>query len=108
MRAELDLGEGLTLLRQEFHCHYALCEGGGRLGLSMLEKGLARELHLHLAPKILGDNEATPLFDGRASMLMEEALQLRIMSVAASGGYIAIRLRPESPPLMPDRVKEAR
>jgi diaminohydroxyphosphoribosylaminopyrimidine deaminase/5-amino-6-(5-phosphoribosylamino)uracil reductase len=108
MRAELDLSEGLTRLRQEFNCYYTLCEGGGRLGLSLLEKGLARELHLHLAPKILGDNEATPLFDGRASVLMEEALQLRIIAVAASGDDIAIRLRPESPPAVPDREKEAR
>jgi diaminohydroxyphosphoribosylaminopyrimidine deaminase/5-amino-6-(5-phosphoribosylamino)uracil reductase len=105
MRAELDIGEGLAHLRKEYHCHYVLCEGGGRLALSLLEKGLARELHLHLAPKILGDNEATPLFAGRASMLMEEALQLRITDAAPSGNDIAITLRPGSPPDMPDWTK---
>jgi diaminohydroxyphosphoribosylaminopyrimidine deaminase/5-amino-6-(5-phosphoribosylamino)uracil reductase len=105
MRAELDISEGLAHLRREFNCHYALCEGGGRLALSFLEKGLARELHVYLAPKILGDNEATPLFTGRASMLMEEALRLRITSVTPSGSDIAITLRPESRPDMPERKK---
>ena len=100
MRAELDISEGLAHLRKEYHCHYALCEGGGRLALSLLEKGLARELHLHLAPKILGDDEATPLFAGRASMLMEEALQFRITDAVPSGNDIALTLRPGSPPDM--------
>ncbi len=98
MRAELDLAEGLVHLRGELGCHYAMCEGGGRLGLSLLDKGLARELHLHLAPKILGDNEATALFDGRAPILMEEALQLRITEAHTSGADIMLTLRQKSLP----------
>ena len=101
MRAELDLGAGLVQLRKELNCHYVLCEGGGRLGLSLLDKGLARELLLHLAPKILGDNEATPLFDGLAPMHIEEALQLRITDAAASGDDIMITLRPDFAPVLP-------
>ncbi len=98
MRAELTLAEGLAYLRRELHCGYALCEGGGRLGLSLLDKGLARELHLHLAPKILGDNEATPLFDGRAPILMDEALQLRITEARTSGDDIMLTMRPRTQP----------
>ena len=101
MRAELDLTEGLIYLRKELDCHYVLCEGGGRLGLSLLNKGLARELHLHLAPKILGDNEATPLFDGRAPILIDEALQLRIVDAMPSGDDIVITLKPAAPPDLP-------
>lgn len=100
MRAELDLSEGLVSLRRDFNCHYVLCEGGGRLGLSLLDKGLARQLLLHLALKILGDNEATPLFDGRAPMNIEEALQLRITDSAFSGGDITITLRPDFAPVL--------
>lgn len=97
MRASLDLRHGLMYLRNELGCHYALCEGGGRLGLSLLDNGLAGELHLHLAPKILGDNEATPLFDGRSSVVIDEALQLRITDARYSGADIMITLRPVRP-----------
>ena len=93
MRARLSLAEGLIHLRKEFGCHYVLCEGG-RLGLAFLDSGLAREFHLHLAPKILGDNEAIPLFDGRNPLLIEEALQLRITGTRLSGSDIMIFLRP--------------
>ncbi len=94
MRAELSLAEGLVHLRKELDCHYVLCEGGGRLGLALLDSGLAREFHLHLAPKILGDNDATPLFDGRNPLLIEEALQLRIADARLSGNDIMLSLRP--------------
>ena len=94
MRAELSLAEGLVHLRKELDCHYVLCEGGGRLGLALLDSGLAREFHLHLAPKILGDNDATPLFDGRNPLLIEEALQLRIADAQLSGSDIMLSLRP--------------
>jgi diaminohydroxyphosphoribosylaminopyrimidine deaminase/5-amino-6-(5-phosphoribosylamino)uracil reductase len=97
-RAELDLAEGLIYLRRELGCFHALCEGGGHLGLSFLEKGLIRELHLHLAPKILGDAEAVPLFAGRAPLLMSEALPLRIVETRASDSDILIVLRPETVP----------
>lgn len=93
MRAELDLAAGLTYLRKERNCHYALCEGGGRLGLSLLNAGLAGELHLHLSPRIFGDNEATPLFDGLAPMQIEEGLRLRITDTAPSGDDIMLTLR---------------
>ena len=100
MRAELDLAQGLVHLRKELNCHYALCEGGGRLGLSLLDKGLARELHLHLAPKIIGDNEATPLFDGHAPVQIDESLQLRIADAVPSGDDIALTLRPAKAPVI--------
>lgn len=100
MRAELNLAEGLAYLRRELDCRYVLCEGGGLLGLSLLDKGLAREFHLHLAPKIIGDNEAMPLFDGRAPVHIDESLRLRITETAASGDDMAITLRPAMPPVL--------
>ena len=97
MRAELSLSEGLEYLRKELGCYYVLCEGGGRLALSMLDAGLAKELHLHLAPKILGDNDATALFDGRAPILMDEALQLRITGSRLGPTDIMLTMRPAVP-----------
>jgi diaminohydroxyphosphoribosylaminopyrimidine deaminase/5-amino-6-(5-phosphoribosylamino)uracil reductase len=94
MRAELDVGEGLVALRRELDCAYVLCEGGGCLGLSLLDKGLVGEFLLHLAPKILGDDEAVPLFVGRSPMHIDQALQLRITDTARFGNDVRLALRP--------------
>ena len=93
-RAELDLAEGLRLLRAEAGCRYALCEGGGRLGLSLIREKLVGEFHLHLSPRILGDNEATPLFDGLSPLTMDEALPLRFVESHMCGRDFLLTLRP--------------
>lgn len=84
----------LQTLWEEFHCRYVLCEGGGRLALSLLEAGLVDEFFLHLAPLILGDDAARPLFSGRAPLSLEEALRMRICHAALCGGDTHLRLRP--------------
>ncbi len=96
MRAELNLEEGLKHLRQDLGCLYAMCEGGGRLGLAMLHKGLVGEFHLHLAPKILGDNEATPLFDGLSPLTMDDALHLRLAGMRACGEDVILTFHPKT------------
>ncbi len=83
----------INRLYQELHCPYILCEGGGKLALSFLEHNLIDEFHLHLAPTILGDNEATPLFDGKSPLTMDEALALRITGSAMYGQDLHILLR---------------
>lgn len=102
MRAELDLAEGLAALRQDHGCHYVLCEGGGRLGLSLLHKGLAHELHLHLAPIILGDNEATALFDGLSPLQIDEALRMRFVRSELSDADIILTLQSNPPHICPE------
>lgn len=92
----LDLGAGLRLLFQDFGCLYVLCEGGGKLALSLLEQGLADEFRLHLAPRILGDGRARPLFDGRAPVRMDEARGMRVSALSMCGEDIHITLRPET------------
>ncbi|MBZ2171269.1 bifunctional diaminohydroxyphosphoribosylaminopyrimidine deaminase/5-amino-6-(5-phosphoribosylamino)uracil reductase RibD [Nitratidesulfovibrio sp. SRB-5] len=89
----LDLRAGLARLRAEAGCLYVLCEGGGQLGLALLEAGLVHEFELHLAPKVLGDNVARPLFDGRAPLRMDDALGLRVADTAPSGDDIIVTLR---------------
>jgi len=87
-----DLVQILEYLRQEAGCPYVLCEGGGRLGLSLLEAGLVDEFHLHIAPKVLGDN-ARPLFDGRTPLELDEALSLRLVRMEPCGedGHLIFR-----------------
>lgn len=89
-----DLLEILEHLRQEEGCPYVLCEGGGKLGLSLLEAGLVDEFHLHLAPKVLGDNEARPLFDGRSPLELDEALNLRLARVELADPDCHLIFRP--------------
>ena len=44
--------------------------------LSLLEAGLVDDFRLHLAPMILGDEDALPLFSGRAPLSLDEALRM--------------------------------
>lgn len=98
MRAELDLREGLEALREKHGCLYVMCEGGGRLGLSLLEKNLTGELHLHLSPRILADNEATPLFNGLSPLQIDEGVSLRILASSMCGKDLIVTLRPDAFP----------
>ncbi|MDR2055705.1 MAG: bifunctional diaminohydroxyphosphoribosylaminopyrimidine deaminase/5-amino-6-(5-phosphoribosylamino)uracil reductase RibD [Desulfovibrio sp.] len=91
-----DLPLVLAALRRETGCPYVLCEGGGRLAISLLEAGLVDEFRLHLAPKILGDNEAVPLFAGRAPESMVQALSLRLCETGLCGGDAHLVLRPKN------------
>jgi len=92
-RAPLNVAQVLELLRSEENCLYVLCEGGGRTALSLLEAGLVDEFHLHMAPLILADDEATPLFSGRHTESMEDALRMKAVSASLAEGDVHIRFR---------------
>lgn len=83
-----------SIMRRELHCPYVLCEGGGKLAMSLLETGYMDEFHLHMAPIIMGDNDARPLFGGRAPLSIEDALRLRLCSVSTCGDDAHLLLRP--------------
>lgn len=85
-----------SIIRQELGCYFVLCEGGGRLALSLLECGYVDEFHLFLAPVILGDNHAKPLFDGRNPISLEEALRMRLTGEKRFGADICLFLRPDN------------
>lgn len=89
-----DLSGMLRGLRQELGVRCVLCEGGGRLALSLLEAGLVDEFHLHLAPLILGDAEARPLFAGRMPLELDAALRLRLCRLERCGEDAHLLLRP--------------
>lgn len=89
-----DFAAMFKFLRQEMGCYYTLCEGGGSLALSLLEAGFVDEFHLHVAPVILGDENAKPLFGGRAPLSMDEAMGLRLCAASVRHGDIHIILRP--------------
>lgn len=93
---EADLGRMLEILREEFGCPYVYCEGGGTLALALLKAGLADELHLHIAPMILGDDAAKALFSGNILEDLQNALRLRFCSSLLKGTDLHIVLRPEN------------
>ncbi len=84
----------LERLRTELECPYVLCEGGGKLALSLLEEGLVDEFLLHMAPCVLGDDEARPAFHGRNPLQMTDALQLRMTKYKPCGADLHLTLRP--------------
>ena len=90
----LDVEQLLAKLRGDEHCLYVLCEGGAKMGLSLLEQGVVDEFLLHLAPVVLGDEEAKPLFAGRNDSI-EDVLRMRLTGVDASGGDVRLSFRPE-------------
>ncbi len=90
----LDLGQGLKILRNGFNIHYAMCEGGGRIGMSLLQAGLVHEIWHFAAMKILGDDQALPVFQGRAPQVMDEALEFRLGSVETIGTDVLLKLFP--------------
>lgn len=91
---KVDLTQALRILRSEHNVNYLLCEGGGKLALALLRYGLVNEFHLHLSPKILGDNQAVPLFDGLSTDRISDALEMRYTSARFCGHDLIVTLRP--------------
>ncbi|MFP4392598.1 MAG: bifunctional diaminohydroxyphosphoribosylaminopyrimidine deaminase/5-amino-6-(5-phosphoribosylamino)uracil reductase RibD [Desulfohalobiaceae bacterium] len=91
----LDIRSGLQRLFQELGCFYLLCEGGGRLGLGLMQADLADELQLILAPKVLGDELATPVFSGRRIQDIQQCLSWRFTGNELLGQDLWLCLRPK-------------
>lgn len=91
---KLDVPALLARVRQDLGCPGILCEGGAQLGLALLEANMVDEFHLHLAPLVLGDEEALPLFRGRMPLQLDEGLHLRLAQVQPCGEDIHLVLRP--------------
>ena len=112
---------GVTVLASEFgpdapvddHLHYLmkalygmgmpylLCEGGGRLGLRLMEAGLVDLFFLHMANTIIGDREARPLFDGRTPDTLDEVLRLKNVGTRLVGLDMAMAYLPANSWLAP-------
>jgi diaminohydroxyphosphoribosylaminopyrimidine deaminase/5-amino-6-(5-phosphoribosylamino)uracil reductase len=90
----LKLHEGFAWLYKERGCHYTLCEGGGSLAMSLLVQGLADEINLFQAMKVLGDNQGKACFSGREVASMKDALSLRLREASPCGEDLFLRLLP--------------
>lgn len=91
----LNLKEILGHLYREKACPYVLCEGGARLGLSLLEEGLVDELILYMAPIIMGDETSKAVFLGHSMDKMADAIRFNIKETILVGSDLHIHLKPE-------------
>jgi diaminohydroxyphosphoribosylaminopyrimidine deaminase/5-amino-6-(5-phosphoribosylamino)uracil reductase len=90
----LDIRAGLHRLYTDLGCTEILCEGGGRLGMELMQAGLADELHLVLAPKVLGDEGGISVASGRRVQSMDQALGWRLISHEQVGRDLWLVYRP--------------
>ena len=91
---KLDLSAGFTMLRRDAGCRTTLCEGGGRLAMSLCRLHLMDEFQYFLAPKILGDEMGIPVFSGEVAESMEQARRLRLAGIRPSGNDLLLTYRP--------------
>ncbi|MBS3779652.1 MAG: bifunctional diaminohydroxyphosphoribosylaminopyrimidine deaminase/5-amino-6-(5-phosphoribosylamino)uracil reductase RibD, partial [Desulfovermiculus sp.] len=90
----LDLRAGLQRLHQGLGCTELLSEGGGRLGMALMQGGLVDELHLVLASKVMGDQSGVSVLSGRRVLSMDEALHWRLCSHEQVGEDLWLIYRP--------------
>ena len=76
-----------------------LVEGGPRLMASLLEAHLANEIHVYIAPVILGDTQARHAVEGQIARRLTHARPGEIIAMQRFGPDMHIVLRP--PPSLP-------
>ncbi|MGM0610032.1 MAG: bifunctional diaminohydroxyphosphoribosylaminopyrimidine deaminase/5-amino-6-(5-phosphoribosylamino)uracil reductase RibD [Thermodesulfobacteriota bacterium] len=92
----IDLAHGFVRLRTELGVYYCLCEGGGRLAMSLLQAGLGNELWFFQAMRVLGDEQGKNCFSGENRQLMSETNNFRLAECRRLGNDLLLQLYPES------------
>ena len=62
--------------------------------MSLLRQGLADEINMYQAMKVLGDNQGKACFSGRTVTSMKEAVPLRLGEATPCGDDLFLRLWP--------------
>lgn len=71
-----------------------LVEGGSTVAWSFLREGLVDRFHLYLAPAVLGDADAPPLFAGNEATTPEALAPLRLEEMTLLGGGVLLTFVP--------------
>jgi riboflavin-specific deaminase-like protein len=85
----VDLGAALAMLRKR-GIDRLLVEGGGELNWALLELDLVDELHVTIAPTLLGGWEAPTLLGG-TGWRMDEQRRLRLLELDRDGDELFCR-----------------
>ena len=88
-RGRVDLHELLRRLRR-LGVERLLVEGGGELNWAFVREDLLDELHLTVAPSLLGGREAPTLLEGEG-FLMDQRRRLRLLDLARVGDELFCR-----------------
>ncbi|MBS7622920.1 2,5-diamino-6-(ribosylamino)-4(3H)-pyrimidinone 5'-phosphate reductase [Candidatus Bathyarchaeota archaeon] len=71
-----------------------LVEGGGNVNWSLVELGLVDEIHVAVAPIIVGGREAVTLVEGRGFSKVSEGFKLSLLRVELLGEDLVLTYRP--------------
>ncbi|MCL6439647.1 MAG: dihydrofolate reductase family protein [Rubrobacteraceae bacterium] len=89
---EPEVQEVVGLLRREFGVRRLAVEGGPSLNHSLVAAGLADELFLTLAPKVIGGSSVPTIVAGE-ELPEDEVARLRLLSVYLQGSELYLRYR---------------
>jgi riboflavin-specific deaminase-like protein len=87
----LDLGEALRTLKKRYGVSVLLVEGGTVLNHALVSSGLADELFLTLAPKLLGGEKPGALTILEGPSLTPHKTELNLISIHISGEELFLR-----------------
>jgi riboflavin biosynthesis pyrimidine reductase len=91
LRAPLE--EGVRRLRTEHGIASVDCEGGPQLFGDLLRAGLVDELHLVVAAKLVAGDDPVTVVSGPG---LDPPLDLDLLSLHESGGYLFLRYKPSA------------
>jgi riboflavin biosynthesis pyrimidine reductase len=104
--ARVDLAAALERLADRFGARRVLATGGGRLQGALLRSGLIDEVHLELAPAIIGGDATPTLFDAEPLRPDERPMALEITDVRTEHGRVSVRARVRDHERAPERADE--
>jgi riboflavin biosynthesis pyrimidine reductase len=84
----VDLALAVQLLRDEYGMAHLLCEGGPHLAAQLVDRRLAGELCLTLAPPLVGGRHHTPLLDN-----LDKRADLALYALYEEDGVLFLRYR---------------
>jgi riboflavin biosynthesis pyrimidine reductase len=91
----IDLGAALEVLKDEHAVDLLLIEGGPTLNHALISEGLADELFLTLAPKLLGGSSSKELtiLEGKPLPQEEKPPPAKLLSVHLAGDELFLRYK---------------
>jgi riboflavin-specific deaminase-like protein len=90
-RGRLDLGEALRALKKRYGVNVLLVEGGTALNHALVSSGLADELFLTVAPKLLGGERPGALSILEGPALTPHKTKPKLISIHISGEELFLR-----------------